>query len=386
MMNLLGIILLSVIPGIAEPCVKAYWVPKDTTATILVDLRLPPSRIIFRKSGGVYSAGVDMEIRIKSGRERLYNGIKHFTFNLKDYSSTRADSLLLSRTTKVRVPIKKSYTVKIRVRDVENRDMLLEKKIKMGPYNLPVSDLIPINLAGYREGIKELVSTSSIPGGTLGVWVRAIGSYSVEMGLRDSGSTEWLWRRELNVSGDTVFEIVVDSLKSGSYALSATFSDSGRKDKRTLYFSVFNIGRLSEKDFDELTDILWYIAEPWEIDSLKNAPDSLRSKEWQEFWKRRDPTPGTPENEFMEKYIERVKYANAHFSYGNIPGYKTDRGMIYIKYGPPDEIERHPFELDSPPYEIWRYYSLGLTFIFVDKSGVGDYELVYPNSGYPFGE
>ena len=56
--------------------------------------------------------------------------------------------------------------------------------------------------------------------------------------------------------------------------------------------------------------------------------------------------------------------------------------MIYIRYGPPDEIESHPFELDSPPYEIWRYYSLDLVFIFVDKSGVGDYELVYPYGYY----
>src|SRR5713226_2249360 len=61
----------------------------------------------------------------------------------------------------------------------------------------------------------------------------------------------------------------------------------------------------------------------------------------EQFWLRRDPTPDTVENEFKEEHYRRIAYANERFDSG-IPGWKTDRGRIYIKFGPPDEIESHP--------------------------------------------
>ena len=56
-------------------------------------------------------------------------------------------------------------------------------------------------------------------------------------------------------------------------------------------------------------------------------------------------------------------------------GWRTDRGRIYIKFGPPDDIERYPFEMGTYPFEIWRYYSLRKVFVFVDRTGFGDYYL-----------
>jgi len=71
------------------------------------------------------------------------------------------------------------------------------------------------------------------------------------------------------------------------------------------------------------------------------ATDEEREHFIEQFWLRRDPTPGTPENEFKQEHYRRIAYANEHFSTG-IPGWKTDRGRIYIIYGPPDEIDNHP--------------------------------------------
>jgi len=76
-----------------------------------------------------------------------------------------------------------------------------------------------------------------------------------------------------------------------------------------------------------------------------------------------------------EEYYRRIEYANAHFSVVS-PGWKSDRGRIYILYGRPDEIERHPMEIGLKPYEIWHYYSSSHTFYFVDENGYGDYRLV----------
>src|SRR5579871_3227674 len=68
--------------------------------------------------------------------------------------------------------------------------------------------------------------------------------------------------------------------------------------------------------------------------------DEEREQFIEQFWLRRDPTPDTVENEYKEEHYRRIAYANEHFASG-IPGWKADRGKIYIMYGPPDEIEDH---------------------------------------------
>ena len=81
----------------------------------------------------------------------------------------------------------------------------------------------------------------------------------------------------------------------------------------------------------------------------------------------------------MEEYYARVAYANKHFSHLG-DGWKTDMGMVFVLYGAPENIERHPFDANDKPYEIWYYYNLGRQFIFVDHSGFGDYRLTYPTT------
>ncbi len=71
------------------------------------------------------------------------------------------------------------------------------------------------------------------------------------------------------------------------------------------------------------------------------ATDDEREQFVEQFWLRRDPTPDTEENEYREEHYRRIAYANERFASG-IPGWKTDRGKIYIEYGPADEVESHP--------------------------------------------
>ena len=120
--------------------------------------------------------------------------------------------------------------------------------------------------------------------------------------------------------------------------------------------------------------------------------DEERENFIENFWRRRDPNPDTEENEFREEYYERIAYANEHFTSG-IPGWKTDRGRIYITWGKPDEIESHPSggAYDRPsyegggstttyPFEIWWYRHLdgpgdGIEVEFVDPTGTGEYHI-----------
>ncbi len=120
--------------------------------------------------------------------------------------------------------------------------------------------------------------------------------------------------------------------------------------------------------------------------------DPEREKFVEQFWLRRDPTPGTDENEFKSEYYRRIAYANEHYA-GSIPGWKTDRGRMYIQFGPPDEIESHPAggsyqrpaaqgggKTEVFPFEQWRYKyidGIGNNIImeFVDRAGNGEYKM-----------
>ncbi|TMQ59566.1 MAG: GWxTD domain-containing protein [Candidatus Eisenbacteria bacterium] len=123
-------------------------------------------------------------------------------------------------------------------------------------------------------------------------------------------------------------------------------------------------------------DVLRYIATQQESDEMGRLKgEEERKAFWDSFWRKRDPTPETPENEARDEFYQRVQYANQHFSTGS-PGWKTDMGRIYVSYGPPDEVVRNPFNFDRPPEEIWYYYRERKTFVFVDRDGFGRYELV----------
>ncbi len=114
------------------------------------------------------------------------------------------------------------------------------------------------------------------------------------------------------------------------------------------------------------------------FNNLEQTSDSTKQAWFKNFWKERDPTPGTEENELQKEYYRRVDFANNNFTVNALDkeGWQTDRGNIYLKYGPPKDVERHQDQLNLPPYEIWYYDKLDRRYYFEDKSGVGDFQLV----------
>jgi GWxTD domain-containing protein len=139
-------------------------------------------------------------------------------------------------------------------------------------------------------------------------------------------------------------------------------------------------------------DVTYIITDEERKAFKKLATDDERERFIEEFWRRRDPDPDTDENEFKEEYYERIAYANEHFASG-IPGWKSDRGRIWIMYGKPDERETHPMggSYDRPsyegggntttyPFEIWFYRYIagvgsGIEIEFVDPTSSGEYRI-----------
>lgn len=134
-------------------------------------------------------------------------------------------------------------------------------------------------------------------------------------------------------------------------------------------------------DLDEAIKQMKYFVNMSKIDSLLDIQEyDQRLKEFIAFWKERDPSPQTLENELLNEYYRRVDYANKNFK-GFYDGWQTDMGMVYITLGPPNQVNREPVSIDSKPYEIWDYYDINRRFLFVDHTGFGDYRLENPQYG-----
>jgi GWxTD domain-containing protein len=139
-------------------------------------------------------------------------------------------------------------------------------------------------------------------------------------------------------------------------------------------------------------EVRWIISDEERTAFKRLQTDDEKQAFIEQFWLRRDPTPDTEENEFKEEHYRRIAWANDRFASG-IPGWKTDRGQIYIKFGPPDENDSHtsggPGERDISegggettffPYERWRYRYLeccgsDVTIEFVDPSMTNEYHI-----------
>ncbi|OQY28103.1 MAG: hypothetical protein B6244_08345 [Candidatus Cloacimonetes bacterium 4572_55] len=179
----------------------------------------------------------------------------------------------------------------------------------------------------------------------------------------------------------------ISNLKDGTYTLTLVaenLSDHEQHEKVVTHdeFSIVWSQISWGGDYKEAYRQILYIASDEELDGFKkleDATDEERIDFLVRFWAKRDPIPRTPQNEYMQEHFRRLQYANEAFG-STIPGWRTDMGRIYIKFGEPDEIDRHPFNFDTAPYEIWLYYRCGYRFVFVDENGYGRYNMVEPST------
>ena len=182
------------------------------------------------------------------------------------------------------------------------------------------------------------------------------------------------------------FQDAVDPLKRNP-------NEKQKKTKKRALKQEFS--KPYKKWLDE--DVVWIITDEERAAFKQLSNDEERDNFIEAFWQRRDPTPDTEENEYKEEHYRRIAYANEHFAAG-IPGWKTDRGRMYIMYGKPDEIDSHPSggtyerpmeegggETSTFPFEDWRYRYLegiGQEVIieFVDTCMCGEYHMTIDRS------
>lgn len=244
----------------------------------------------------------------------------------------------------------------------------------------------------------EVYNISEKPGDT---------TFAVGYQIRDSfGEVHKSYTRAKRMFGNSSVEVGTvnaSNLKTGVYTMIFTVTDSAANAYATSSkrFFVYNpnlgapavpgsnlagaavlssvYATMSEQQIDKEFAETQYISTPAERDQYEKLQGVDAKRQFlYDFWKKQNSNPVSNNNDYRADYLKRVAYANDHFRSGNREGWQTDRGRVYVIYGNPDEIDRHPNETNSKPYEIWYFNSLegGVSFDFVDRTGFGDYALV----------
>ncbi len=211
---------------------------------------------------------------------------------------------------------------------------------------------------------------SAVAVNNLNVVTLVSGTYTLEVTVTDHETGKnattmrkfFVYRQDDFAEGGAAFQKVQTEGGSGSPGLDASRYDT-----------------MTEEELDLEFDQAQYVADREEIRTWKKLNLDGKREYIKEFWASKDQTPGTPANEFKQEYFGRLELVNNMFRGTFSEGWKSDRGRIMLLYGRPDEIERFPGSSDMKEYHYWHYYSIqgGVYFVFVDKRGMNDLELVH---------
>ena len=184
-----------------------------------------------------------------------------------------------------------------------------------------------------------------------------------------------------------------DAAQQEQDPLKRPVSDKVRKQQQREFNK--EVSKVYKKWLDE--DVRWIISDEEKSAFKQLSNDEERDAFIENFWLRRDPSPDTQENEYKEEHYRRIAYANEHFAAG-VPGWRTDRGRIYIMYGKPDQIDSHPSggfyqrpqeegggTTSTYPFETWRYRYIDnigqeIEIEFVDTCMCNEYHMTMDRS------
>ncbi len=168
----------------------------------------------------------------------------------------------------------------------------------------------------------------------------------------------------------------VDDWPAGRYRVELSAEAGERRARASVEFRVDVTRAMLTTGFDDTVEMLRIVyGDDDALRALREAPRARRLAAWRAFWDAHDPDPTTPNNEALREFLDRVDTVLERFS-DTEPGWRTDRGRVFLRFGPPDRIERAPDQRNRGEYEIWRYFDSGRTFVFYDMFGLGDFRLV----------
>jgi len=372
----------------------AVAVDSASQARVRVTISVPYPELNWEKAGSGYSAGAGFVVEMvpDRGARRLYGDSWERRMLVADYSTTATHRNQLVEVREFVVPPGR-YSVKVETRDVRS---LATSEVRD---RLEVRDLsrLPVGFADLELGLLDSASTFvPFPSRQFGFNSAAIAVRAVLVDRRPGAwprDYHYHWRvldeggsvaaqGDTNVTVSRPAEPVVvrpahADLFVGGYSFELEMLQDKMSWRTARTFEVEESGPPRGREFEQILEALAYIAEPSEVDAMRNKTAEQQATLWEAFWRRRDPTPETVRNEYQIEFFRRMRYADQHFL-GFGPGWRSDMGRAYIRYGPPDQVEQRQASASQPGLEIWYYNQPYRRLVFADREGFGRFTLLNP--------
>jgi GWxTD domain-containing protein len=380
-----------------------FYSPDSTKSRLDVYLEFPLDKLEFSRSkeeNNVYSSKVDIKIEIKDNKgisviDKLYK---------EEIVTPKTESEYLSANSKI---FTKNYFLqpglyKLKITSTENttkKSSTFEKDITMRDFlasPISISDVMILSKYEVSRNRKNITPDISRNVSGLDTFTVFFFIYknnnedtriNINFNVNDSkknliySSSDYLdLTKGLDSLNQVFLRIPIANYSFDNYSVEITAISNQYTSSVTSSFVYVNYDFPANlNNIDLLISQLQYIANDKEMDNIKSGKDDAeKRKRFLEFWKSKDPVPNSKKNRVMIEYYKRLNYANKHFSTSYTEGWRSDMGMVFIIFGMPSSVDKHPFEMDSKPYEIWDYYDTNREFVFVDDTGFGEYRLITP--------
>ncbi len=181
-----------------------------------------------------------------------------------------------------------------------------------------------------------------------------------------------------------VVSVPVTELAPGAYKLECVGERQGETAALASRFEVDGSRIDLSRNYDEMLELASLFLDENVRGRLGGLEDiEARQAAWEALWAAHDPDPDTAANPLQDEFFQRIRVAGERYSVRGRPGWQSDRGKVFVRNGDPSSIEYQPAQgFSSPAFEIWRYRSDNLTYVFADHSGFGDFVLVRPGLPY----
>ncbi|MEO0151275.1 MAG: GWxTD domain-containing protein [candidate division WOR-3 bacterium] len=329
-------------------------IPKEHNYILNINYEIRKQALLTIRDTGLYSIRYDVFSKGKIVKSEVLN-YKLFEEYIKNTISLNLD-------------YNKKYKISFKILDLNSNsyiyDTSLDIEQKSNPHILTGS--IKIDKKNYDEN--DTILKVSIP-----IYSNIEDTIKLNLRVESNSFVENKLYKFYLAKGENVINFSYDIRKLRLDNYEAQLEISYKKTKLLEKFKFSKTGMLgmTKLEIENVIFALNYLYPNEFMKYLKKNDNDLK-KAWDEFWQEKDPTPNTPLNEEKEKFLERYSYVIKNYTRNN----KINAmGLIYLKYGPPDYIEKNEINTYNRPYQIWYYESLGLRFVFVDKFGTGDYEL-----------
>ncbi|MCX6639588.1 MAG: GWxTD domain-containing protein [bacterium] len=373
--------------GLPEYRILPLRLPTENPDSVKIEihLRIVNDDLQFVKKDDHYEAGYGVDFSLRDDDDNPM-GTVHVDRALSAESFAKTNSRQSGDQTEASFVVAPTvYQLRVRLTDRESRKTRdLDQEISFAKKDwstvLRLSDIQLIDSTGTTVMTSGLIKDNRIAA-VFAVYSKNPKDVNLSYSLyNDTGQSlvkaAIPWKGDGAFMTDTIY-FSTDTLSNVTYPLIVTASIGELKEVRSYPIKILwkNLP-VYIQDLDLAIRQLRYVAKPEEIERM-NAPPEKKAELFKQFWAERNPNPTSQINERMEEYYRRVDYANQHFS-GHNTGWDTDMGRVYIIYGQPSDVERHPFDTNTKPYEIWYYYDLNRKFLFADEEGFGIYRLKSP--------